>query len=136
MRQARFLLLPWVRVKCLASKALGLGLRQLADDWQQAHGLVGPVPVETYVDRQRRTGTYYQASNWPYLGLAQTRGAWGGVPLLVALDQVPNQLLRDLFDGCASFVRFQHIPTHKVHLTHSPHLSSPSKSAKTSEPSH
>ncbi len=30
VRQARFLVFPWVRVKCLASKALGLSLRQLA----------------------------------------------------------------------------------------------------------
>ena len=33
VRQARFLLLPWVRVQCLASKALALSLRQLADNW-------------------------------------------------------------------------------------------------------
>ena len=39
VRQARFLLLPWVRVQCLASKALALSLRQLAHDWQRARGL-------------------------------------------------------------------------------------------------
>ena len=79
VRQARFLLLPWVRVKCLASKALALSLRQLADDWRRAHG-VRPVLVETYVDPQRRQGTCYRASNWRYLGQTQARGAWGGAP--------------------------------------------------------
>ena len=79
VRQARFLLFPWVRVKCLASKALGLSLRQLADDWQRAHG-GRPVLVETYVDEQRHKGTCYRASNWRYLGQTQARGACGTAP--------------------------------------------------------
>ena len=79
VRQARFLLLPWVRVKCLASKALGMSLRQLADDWQREHG-VRPVLVETYVNERRHKGTCYRASNWRYLGQTQARGAQGGVP--------------------------------------------------------
>ena len=64
VRQARFLLFPWVRVKCLASKVLGLSLRQL---------------VETYVSDQHK-GTCYRASNWHYLGQTQARGAWGTAP--------------------------------------------------------
>ena len=79
VRQARFLLLPWVRVKCLASKALGMSLRQLPDDWQREHG-VRPVLVETYVNERRHKGTCYRASNWRYLGQTQARGAQGGVP--------------------------------------------------------
>ena len=78
VRQARFLLFPWVRVQCLASKALGLSLRQLAADWQRVHG-VRPVLVETYVGAQHK-GTCYRASNWHYLGQTQARGAWGGAP--------------------------------------------------------
>ena len=57
---------PWVRVQCLASKVLGLSLRQLAADWQRVHGVV-PVLVETYVSDQHK-GTCYRASNWHYLG--------------------------------------------------------------------
>ncbi len=78
VRQARFLLLPWVRVKCLASKALGLSLRQLAADWQRVHG-IRPVLAETYVSDAHK-GTCYRASNWLYLGQTQARGAWGGAP--------------------------------------------------------
>ena len=78
VRQARFLLFPWVRVKCLASKVLGLSLRQLAADWQRVHG-VRPVLVETYVSDQHK-GTCYRASNWHYLGQTQARGAWGTAP--------------------------------------------------------
>ena len=69
---------PWVRVQCLASKVLGLSLRQLAADWQRVHG-VRPVLVETYVSDQHK-GTCYRASNWHYLGQTQARGAWGTAP--------------------------------------------------------
>ena len=73
-----WVLFPWVRVKLLASQALGLSLRQLAADWQRAHG-ERPVLVETYVGQQHM-GTCYRASNWLYLGQTQARGAWGGAP--------------------------------------------------------
>jgi len=78
VREARFLLFPWVRVQCLASKVLALSLRQLAADWQREHG-VRPVLVETYVS-QPYAGTCYRASNWRYLGQTQARGAMGNAP--------------------------------------------------------
>ena len=78
VRQARFLLFPWVRVQCLASKALGLSLRQLAADWQRVHG-VRPVLVETYVGAQHK-GTCYRASNWHYLGQTQAAAHGAGHP--------------------------------------------------------
>ena len=67
----RFLVLPWVRVKNLASKILATNLRRLSDDWQErwAH----PIHLaETFVDTRRFRGTCYRASNWRYLG--QTAG--------------------------------------------------------------
>ena len=76
VRQARFLLFPWVRVPCLASKVLGLSLRQLAADWQRVHG-VRPVLVETYGSDQHKE-TCYRASNWHYLGQTQARGLGHG----------------------------------------------------------
>ncbi len=45
----RFLIFPWVRVQHLASKALSLAVRRLADDWQAHHGY-RPVLVETFLD--------------------------------------------------------------------------------------
>ncbi len=67
----RFLVLPWVRVKCLASKVLACNLRRLSDDWRQAWG--HPVwMAETFVDTSRFRGTCYRAANWLYLG--QTAG--------------------------------------------------------------
>ncbi len=62
----RFVVLPWVRVRNLASKALSIVLRRLADDWQTRHG-VRPVLAETYVDG-RFAGSCYRASNWRHVG--------------------------------------------------------------------
>jgi hypothetical protein len=67
----RFLILPWVRVRHLASKILAHNLRRLSVDWQS----VWKHPVflaETFVDSSRFRGTCYRAANWHYLG--QTAG--------------------------------------------------------------
>ena len=58
VKNNRFLILPWVRVKNLASKALSTACRQLADDWQQQYGYQ-PVLIETFVDPQRFDGSCY-----------------------------------------------------------------------------
>ena len=63
----RFLILPWVRVGNLASKALSLATRGLADDWKARHGY-RPVLVETFVDPARFDGACYRAANWRHLG--------------------------------------------------------------------
>ena len=68
VRNSRFLILPWVRVKCLASKALSMAVRRLPGDWQAHHGL-RPVLVETFVDPGRFDATCYRAANWRNIGL-------------------------------------------------------------------
>ena len=72
LRNARYLLFPWVSVPHLASHALGLAVRQLPHDWQRAHGS-RPVLCETYVDPHKHRGTCYLAAGWECLGL--TTGA-------------------------------------------------------------
>lgn len=71
VNNSRFLVFPWVRVKNLASHALGQVVRRLGDDWQQRWGY-RPVVVETFVDQEYYAGTCYRAANWLYLG--QTTG--------------------------------------------------------------
>ena len=85
VRQTRFLLLPWVEVKNLASHALARAARQLPDDWERRHGY-RPVLVETYVDPRRHAGTCYRAANWQRLGRTQARVAMGGVPAKTPKD--------------------------------------------------
>jgi hypothetical protein len=67
----RFLILPWVRVRHLASRVLAINLRRLSADWQRVWN--HPVFLaETFVDTTRYRGTCYRAANWVHLG--QTAG--------------------------------------------------------------
>src|SRR6266545_4565794 len=76
----RFLILPWVRVRHLASKILAANLRRLSADWQAVwkHPLF---LAETFVDTTRFLGTCYRASNWRYLGETAGRSKRGNAYL-------------------------------------------------------
>ncbi len=69
---SRFLLLPWVHVKDLASHVLAMAVRQLAHDWHSACGL-RPVLLETYVDAARYRATCYRAAGWKHVGSTSGR---------------------------------------------------------------
>ena len=73
VNNSRFLILPWVRVKGLASKILAQSARQLPADWERRYGY-RPLLLETLVDSQRFAGTCYRAANWIRLGQTQGRG--------------------------------------------------------------
>lgn len=69
----RFLILPWVRVPCLASYLLASNRRRLSQDWQELYN--HPVYLlETFVDTERYFGTCYQADNWIYVGRTTGQG--------------------------------------------------------------
>jgi len=69
----RFLILPWVEVRHLASHLLGRMVRMLPSEWERVYG--HPVYfAETFVDRTRFLGTCYRAANWVYLGRTTGRG--------------------------------------------------------------
>ena len=73
VNNARFLILPGVRVKGLASMILAQCVRQLPLDWEPRYG-VRPLLFETCVDSLRFAGTCYRAANWIALGHTQGRG--------------------------------------------------------------
>lgn len=73
IQQSRFLLLPWIRVRHLASHVLALSARRLVHDWRLCYGR-RPLLLETMVDDQRFAGTCYRAANWIDLGLTTGRG--------------------------------------------------------------
>ena len=73
VNNARFLILPWVRVRNLASWILGHCAQRLPSDWEDRYGY-RPVLLETFVDSTRFRGTCYQAANWRYVGDTQGRG--------------------------------------------------------------
>ena len=73
INNSRFLILPWVQVKNLASAILALACRVVPGDWEQQYG-IRPVLMETLVDTSRYRGTCYQAANWIHLGSTSGRG--------------------------------------------------------------
>lgn len=73
LNNARFLLLPWIRSKNLASKVLSMSARRVPEDFERHYG-VRPVLLETFVESGRFRGTCYRAANWLHLGHTQGRG--------------------------------------------------------------
>jgi hypothetical protein len=100
----RFLVMPWVRVKHLASKILAMSLRRLSRDWSAAHG--HPVHLaETFVDTSRFTGACYRAANWKLLGETAGRPKRGnqflrgGTPKAVFVYELHRHARRQLCAG-------------------------------------
>ncbi|WP_373653577.1 Druantia anti-phage system protein DruA [Schlesneria sp. DSM 10557] len=67
----RFLILPHVQVRNLASRVLALATSQLLLDWK-AKFMSTPQFFETFVDPRRFEGTCYRAANWTLVG--KTKG--------------------------------------------------------------
>jgi hypothetical protein len=97
---SRFLILPGVRIRFLASHLLGRMAQSLSLDWERVnnHPLYF---LETLVDTERFQGTCYQAAHWIYLGQTTGRGkndqthkvnrsikALGGYPLSMDFREV------------------------------------------------
>ncbi|MBI5242344.1 MAG: DUF4338 domain-containing protein [Elusimicrobia bacterium] len=72
VNNARFLILPWVTSRNLASRILAGVAKQLPQDWQMRYRY-SPVLLETFVDT-RFAGTCYKAANWLLVGQTQGRG--------------------------------------------------------------
>lgn len=73
VNNARFLILPWIRCRNLASRILAGIARQISQDWRGRYGYE-PVLLETFVERDRFTGACYRAANWIPVGQTQGRG--------------------------------------------------------------
>lgn len=69
----RYLILPWVEVRYLASHILSRMVRVLSADWERIYG--HPVHFcETFIDPARNRGSCCRAANWVSLGLTTGRG--------------------------------------------------------------
>ncbi len=73
VNNARFLIVPWVNSRNLASRILAGIAKRLPRDWQARYGYA-PVLLETFVERDRYRGTCYRAANWIDVGCTQGRG--------------------------------------------------------------
>ena len=105
VNNSRFLLLPWVGVKNLASAVLARGIEQLVVDWPR-HYRLEPWLVETLVDARRHHGGCYRAANWVALGATSGRGRMdrhgrrgGAAPKTVLVYPVVRDAKRRLREG-------------------------------------
>jgi hypothetical protein len=73
VNNSRFLIMPWVKARNLASCILSAAAKRLGDDWKERYAYE-PVLLETFVDRARFRGTCYRAANWLHVGETQGRG--------------------------------------------------------------
>jgi hypothetical protein len=73
VNNARFLVLPNIRVKNLASRVLSLCARRVREDFLETYNYE-PVLFETFVEKGRYSGVCYRAANWLYLGDTKGRG--------------------------------------------------------------
>ena len=73
VNNSRFLILPWLEIKGLASHVLSVAARVVIEDWEEAYG-VKPALLETFVERDRFEGTCYRAANWVEVGTTAGRG--------------------------------------------------------------
>lgn len=67
INNARFLILPWLKIPNLASRILSGMARQLPFDWEARYHY-RPVLLETFVQTDRFKGTCYRAANWIEIG--------------------------------------------------------------------
>jgi len=75
VNNVRFLILPWINIRHLASKVLALNIRCLQKDWQDFYNQ--PISLlETFVEIIRFQGTCYKAANWQYVGKTTGRGKY------------------------------------------------------------
>jgi hypothetical protein len=72
VNNTRFLILPWIKIKYLASHLLSLSVKIVPQDWLRRYG-ERIYLLETFVERERFKGTCYKAANWIYLG--STKGS-------------------------------------------------------------
>lgn len=104
VNNARFLILPWVQSKNLASKILSLTTRHLPDDWEARYN-VRPVLMETFVQKDRFAGTCYRAANWILCGETKGRGKLGvagkiSVPIKDVWVYPMEKKFKDLLKNC------------------------------------
>lgn len=70
INNSRFLILPTVKAKNLASKILSLSTVKVVTDWSQYYSIT-PLIAETFVQPSRYLGTSYKAANWIEIGITK-----------------------------------------------------------------
>ena len=92
----------------LASKVLGLVIRELPGLWRERFGYE-PLLAETFCDIEARAGTCYKAAGWRPLGL--TKGySRHRADFYIANDRPKKLWIHELRKGAAETLRAPHLP--------------------------
>lgn len=84
---SRFLVLPWVNIKYLASHLLSKMARRISADWQTLYH--HPIHLlETYIEPERFKGSCYRAANWKMIGLTKGQGL---------REKTKNRTIKEMF---------------------------------------
>ncbi|MFZ3046397.1 MAG: ISAs1 family transposase [Desulfatirhabdiaceae bacterium] len=103
----RFLILPGVSIKNLASRALALNVKRLSADWEAVYG--HPIiMVETFVDHSRFQGTCYRAAGWVPMGMTTGYGRTGGA--YYYHGQTKTVLIKPLLKKAATILSASFLP--------------------------
>jgi hypothetical protein len=73
VNMSRFLVRSCVVCKNLASRVLGMAVKQFPDDFEKRYGH-RPLLLESFVDTSHYRGTCYKAANWQWIGATKGRG--------------------------------------------------------------
>jgi hypothetical protein len=73
VNMSRFLIRSGISCSNLASRLLGMAIRELAGDFEIRYGY-RPLLVESFVDAGHFQGTCYRAANWQWIGRTKGRG--------------------------------------------------------------
>ena len=76
VNMSRFLIRSCVSCKNLASRVLGLAIKQFSDDFENRYGH-RPLLLESFVDTSHYRGTCYKAANWQWIGRTKGLGRQG-----------------------------------------------------------
>ena len=113
VNNSRFLILPWVTVKNLASHVLARTLACLPQDWALRFGTQLWL-VETFVDPARFRGTCYRAANWHALGQTAGHGKQGpGYVYHGAIKEVYAYVLAPRFRHWLGCHQQAYCPSHR-----------------------
>ena len=73
VNMSRFLIRSSISCKNLASRILGMCIKQFPDDFEQLYNH-RPLLLESFVDTSHYSGTCYKAANWQWIGCTKGRG--------------------------------------------------------------
>jgi len=73
VNMSRFLIRSCVSCKNLASRVLGMAVKQFPDDFENRYGH-RPLLLDSFIDTSHYRGTCYKAANWQWIGSTKGRG--------------------------------------------------------------